>query len=108
MTARLPVYGTSVQARPASDAVEGVTCTGLGENSRAAVIEQDGVKLLRPITGRYASPDGVVGIHAFARRRARQQLKKNFEILIPGDYFLDADDADKDLRKRQTHPAVSF
>ena len=48
--------------------------------SRAPVVEQDEVELLRPVARGDAGPHRRVGVHPLAGRRARQQLQEDLEV----------------------------
>ena len=73
-----------------------------------AVVEQDDVKLLRPVAGVHSGPDRVVGVHALAGGRARQRLQEDFEVLKARDHLLDSGDGDQHLGQGEAHPAIAF
>ena len=100
-----------VQARAAADAMQRVALLGVGEQFRAAVVEQHDVKFLRAV--------GFAGLARAAIHRVvtRQRLagagggehrQKQREVFKPRQNFLDAEQRDHRLRQRGGEARVAF
>ena len=82
--------------------------TSSASASRAPVVEQHDVHVLRPVARRDTGPHRRVRVHPLARRRARQQLQEHLEVGERGHDLLDAHHRDQRLRQGQAHPAVAL
>ena len=66
------------------------------------------MELAGAVAGRDAGPEGGVRVHALARRRAREELEEDLEVLERGHELLDPDDGDERAGKGGAEAAVAF
>jgi hypothetical protein len=108
VAARSHVHRADVEACRAADAAQRLPPHLVRERVGAAVVEQDQVKLLRPVAFVHAGPERRVRVHALGRRRSRQQLQKDLEVLERRDDLLDPHDRDQRLGQGRAHAPVAL